>query len=104
MFLLFYLELPDILPLGDLGVRKGIAKHFGLRGTGKRGNLCMKNDVDMMNNAVKSFAPYRSLLSIYMWKVADTKDVYDGSTESAVAGTPRIVTPEKRAPRKRKRC
>ena len=28
MFLLFYLERPNVLPLGDLGVRKGIANQF----------------------------------------------------------------------------
>lgn len=103
MFLLFYLERPDILPLGDLGVRKGIAKHFGLRGTGKGGALCLKKDFDRMNDAVKPFTPYRSLLSFYMWKVADTKDVYDSSTQPAVTAVPRTVTPEKRAPTKRKR-
>ncbi|KAI2505891.1 Helix-hairpin-helix DNA-binding motif class 1 [Fragilaria crotonensis] len=75
MFLLFYLERPDIMPLGDLGVRKGIAKHFGLRGTGKHGTLCQKNDVDRMNDAAKPYAPYRSLLSFYMWKVADKRRV-----------------------------
>jgi 3-methyladenine DNA glycosylase/8-oxoguanine DNA glycosylase len=29
MFMMFTLHLPDVLPLGDLGVRNGIAKHFG---------------------------------------------------------------------------
>jgi DNA-3-methyladenine glycosylase II len=104
MFLLFYLERPDVMPLGDLGVRKGIAKHFGLRGTGKHGTLCQKNDLEKMNEAAKPYAPYRSLLSFYMWKVADTKDVYADSKQSAVTAAPRIATPEKYAPtRKRTR-
>lgn len=30
MYLLFHLGHPDVLPLGDLGVRKGMAVHFGL--------------------------------------------------------------------------
>jgi DNA-3-methyladenine glycosylase II len=30
MYLLFHLGHPDVLPLGDLGVRKGVAVHFGL--------------------------------------------------------------------------
>lgn len=102
MFLLFYLERPDIMPLGDLGVRKGIAKHFGLRGSGKKGSLCPKKDIDKMNDAVKAYAPYRSLLSFYMWKVVDTPDFVgsDDSMQSSVA--PPIVTPEKVAGQKKK--
>jgi DNA-3-methyladenine glycosylase II len=84
MFLLFYLERPDVMPLGDLGVRKGIAKHFGVRGSGKQGSLCPKKDVDKMNDAVKAYAPYRSLLSFYMWKVVDTPDFFVGDDSDAI--------------------
>mmetsp|Transcript_30990 Transcript_30990/g.51214 ORF Transcript_30990/g.51214 Transcript_30990/m.51214 type:complete len:328 (-) Transcript_30990:64-1047(-) len=98
MFLLFYLERPDVLPLGDLGVRKGIAKHFGMRGSGKQGSLCPKKDLDKIIKAVQPFAPYRSLFSYYMWKVADTPDFYksDGSPKKkATKKAVRIVTPVK---------
>lgn len=104
MFLLFYLERPDILPLGDLGVRKGIAKHFGLQGSGKKGSLCPKKDVDQILQAVKPYEPYHSLFSYYMWKVADTKDVYNDSKQSTKKVTPKTTaTPEKLSPRKRSR-
>ena len=36
MFLIFYLELPDILPLGDLGVRKEIPFSSQLKGAERR--------------------------------------------------------------------
>src|SRR6185436_15086893 len=31
MFLMFALARPDVLPVGDLGIRKGMQRHFGLR-------------------------------------------------------------------------
>lgn len=92
MFLLFYLERPDVLPLGDLGVRKGIAKHFGIQGSGNKGSLCPKKDLKKIENATKAYAPYRSLLSYYMWKVADTTDFYN---ENSSKDEIRVVTPEK---------
>jgi DNA-3-methyladenine glycosylase II len=98
MFLLFYLERPDVLPLGDLGVRKGIAKHFGMRGSGKQGSLCQKKDFDKIVKAVAPFAPYRSLFTYYMWKVADIKDVHstdDSPKKKATEKAATIVTPAK---------
>jgi DNA-3-methyladenine glycosylase II len=93
IFLLFYLERPNILPLGDLAVRKGIAKHFQLRGSGKQGALCPKKDLDKILDATKPFEPYRSLLSYYMWRVADTVDFYNDKNASASSAVQ--VTPEK---------
>lgn len=68
MFLIFHLHLPDVLPLGDLVVRKGIAELFSLQGP-----LCekKKKDSQKMIDIMKPFAPYRSLAAIYFWKVAD---------------------------------
>mmetsp|Transcript_10646 Transcript_10646/g.16301 ORF Transcript_10646/g.16301 Transcript_10646/m.16301 type:complete len:282 (-) Transcript_10646:1392-2237(-) len=77
MFLMFHLEKPDILPLGDLGVRKGIAKHFNLRGSGKHGRLCAKKDYHKIMEVTKPYKPYLSILSYYMWKVADTPYISD---------------------------
>jgi DNA-3-methyladenine glycosylase II len=76
MFMMFYLERSNVLPLGDLGVRKGIAKHFALRGKGKGGSLCPKNDAELIQKAFQPYRPYQSLASYYMWRVADTKDAY----------------------------
>ena len=36
MFLMFDLKRPDILPVGDLGVQKGMSMHFGMKGPGKK--------------------------------------------------------------------
>lgn len=73
MFLIFHLHLPDVLPLGDLNVRKGIAKLFSMKGKGKNGSLCEKQDAQKMKDIMKTFAPYRSLAVLYFWKVADSE-------------------------------
>ena len=77
MFLLFHLERPDVLPVGDLGVRKGLARHFGLDGKGRQKTLCPKKDHDLMLQTAAPFVPYRSLMTLYMWKAADTIDFYN---------------------------
>ena len=79
MFQMFYLEHPDVFPVGDLGVRKGIAKWFRLKGHGKGGTLCPKKDLETMQEKMKVYQPYQSLATYYMWKVADTADFYNSS-------------------------
>ena len=77
MFLMFSLEKPNVLPVGDLGVRKGLARHFSLRGSAKEGSLCPKKDLNLIQTTVQPFEPYQSLLSFYMWRVADTVDLFN---------------------------
>ena len=77
MFLMFYLERGDILPMGDFGIRKGLARHFQLSGKGKGGSLCAKNNINQMINIATPYQPYRSLLSYYMWRAADITDFYN---------------------------
>jgi DNA-3-methyladenine glycosylase II len=73
MFLQFYLERSNILPLSDLGVRKGIAKLFG---------CSSKDDTEHL---LRVYEPYRSLVTYYMWRVADTPTATTG--ERAVVAT-----------------
>ncbi|MEX2008112.1 MAG: DNA-3-methyladenine glycosylase [Candidatus Spechtbacterales bacterium] len=62
MFLMFHLGRPDVLPTGDLGVRKGMMMAYNLRKlpTPKR-----------MEQIARPWRPYRSAGSWYMWEVAD---------------------------------
>jgi DNA-3-methyladenine glycosylase II len=73
MYLIFHLKKADVLPLGDLGVRAGAARAFGVRGRGKNGALDMKKDADVLEALFAPYAPYRSLAAYYMWRVVDTK-------------------------------
>ena len=77
MFQMFSLQHPDVLPLGDLGVRKGAAKAFGLRGSGKAGVPDEKKDRDALLAAFEPYRPFRSLAAWYMWRVEDTPSFLD---------------------------
>lgn len=52
MYLMFHLGHPDVLPLGDLGVKKGIAVHFGMikgkQATAKGNNKNLPTADDMV--------------------------------------------------------
>lgn len=115
MFILFYLEKPNVFPFGDLGVRKGVAKVFKWKnGKGAKGSLCQKKDLEKALSLVKPYQPYQSLFTYYMWRAADTQDVYGPDDEKkkkekdnvkeevVVTTTPVASSPPKRSARKRK--
>jgi len=60
-FLIFQLERPDVLPVGNLGVRKGLAKFYGLDK--------MPTPAEM-EKLSEDWSPYRSYASYYLWKSA----------------------------------
>jgi 3-methyladenine DNA glycosylase/8-oxoguanine DNA glycosylase len=62
MFLIFGLNRLDVLPVGDLGVRKGLQLYFGLPGLPGPGE---------MSELTASWRPYRSIGSWYMWRVVE---------------------------------
>lgn len=63
MFLMFALARPDVLPVGDLGVRKGMQRHFGLR---------KLPEADKMSKLAAPWRPYRSVAAWYMWRLLET--------------------------------
>ena len=63
MFLMFYLNRPDVLPTGDLGVRKGMMMAYNLR---------KLPSPQRMHQIAKHWKPYRSIGTLYMWELADT--------------------------------
>jgi 3-methyladenine DNA glycosylase/8-oxoguanine DNA glycosylase len=62
MLLIFRLGRPDVLPLDDLGVRKG----FGL--TFRRGKL---PTASIMSRRGERWRPYRSVASWYLWRALE---------------------------------
>lgn len=62
MFLIFGLLRPDVLPVGDLGVRKGMQLYFGLR------DLPAPPE---MHGLAAPWQPYRSVASWYMWRLVE---------------------------------
>ncbi len=62
MFLMFTLNRMDVMPTGDLGIQKGFKEIFNLR---------KLPDEKKMLKLSKSWRPYRTVASMYLWKVAD---------------------------------
>jgi DNA-3-methyladenine glycosylase II len=63
MFLMFFLARPDVLPVGDLGIRKGMQRHFNLR---------KLPEADRMIELAAPWRPYRTIASWYMWRLLET--------------------------------
>jgi len=64
MFLIFALNRPDILPIGDLGTKKGFQKAF---------NLKKLPSEDMMRKLAKPHAGKRTLLTLHLWGILDNE-------------------------------
>ncbi|WP_336133548.1 DNA-3-methyladenine glycosylase family protein [Natronomonas amylolytica] len=68
MQLLFSLGRPDVFPVGDLGIRKGMRTLYGED----------LNRAEMVEEAER-WAPYRSYASLYLWRVEE--DIADSVAE-----------------------
>jgi len=62
MFLMFHLGRPDILPVGDQGIRRAIQVEYGLR---------KLPDAKRMRKIAKPWQPYRTLACLYLWSSLD---------------------------------
>jgi len=73
MFLIFALNRPDVLPLGDLGVRVGLRDHYGLA------------EVPTPNHCIElaePWRPYRTVAMWYLWNVQDAAPPIGSTAES----------------------
>lgn len=64
MLLVFRLGRPDVLPLDDLGVRRGLQVVDGLGELPSRLELAQRG---------QPWAPFRTLAALYLWRVADSR-------------------------------
>ena len=62
MFLMFQLGRPDVLPVGDLGVRNGMGRAYG---------LAQPPTPAEAREIGARWAPYRSVASWYMWRAVE---------------------------------
>ena len=67
MFMMFTMLKIDILPLGDLGIKKAIQKLFKLQN--------LPSDKLMIEKSLK-WKPYRTIASCYLWTLVDDGDVW----------------------------
>jgi DNA-3-methyladenine glycosylase II len=66
MFLMFHLGRPDVLPVGDLGIRRAIERGWGLPAI---------PDAEEMTRIAEPWRPYRTLASRYLWRSLDNEPV-----------------------------
>ncbi|KAK3134804.1 hypothetical protein QOZ80_5BG0410920 [Eleusine coracana subsp. coracana] len=64
MFMIFSLHRPDVLPCGDLGVRKGVQELYKLKALPKP---------EEMAALCERWRPYRSVGAWYMWRLMESK-------------------------------
>ena len=64
MFLMFHLGRPDVLPVGDLGIRKAMQVNYGL------GELPKAAEMEQIAEA---WRPHRSLAALYLWESLDNR-------------------------------
>ena len=56
MFLMFSMRRPDVFPIGDLGIRRGMELYFGIE------------DKEEMIERAEEWRPFRTVASVYLWR------------------------------------
>lgn len=64
MFLMFRLQRPDVLPVGDLGILTAVQKAYGLR---------KRPTPERLRKLGDAWKPYRSVACWYLWRSLDTQ-------------------------------
>lgn len=65
MFLIFVLNRPDVWPVGDLGVRRAVGKHFG---------PLAQSTTEQLVDLAEPWRPYRTVAAWYLWRSLDLPD------------------------------
>jgi DNA-3-methyladenine glycosylase II len=78
MFLMFALRRPNVLPVGDLGIRMAIQKLY------KKRKMPLARDIEKL---ARGWHPYCSVASWYLWRSLELKD--------AVPATKAVIKPKK---------
>ena len=62
MFLMFHLRRPDILPVGDLGIRRAVQVEYRMR---------KLPDAKRLEKVAKPWRPHRTLACLFLWSSLD---------------------------------
>ena len=63
IFLIFHLHRRDILPVGDLGIRRAVERAYGLPAVPKAAEL---------ERIAEPWRPYRTLACLYLWRTTES--------------------------------
>jgi DNA-3-methyladenine glycosylase II len=66
MFLMFHLQRPDVLAVGDLGIRRAVMLRYGLSA------LPAPAELEQLG---EPWRPYRTLACLYLWRSLDAQPV-----------------------------
>lgn len=88
MMLMFRLGRPDVLPVDDLGIRKGAQIVDGLDALPTPKELAARGE---------TWSPYRTLAGLYLWRIVDAAKDARAEASGKAAATPR--SPSTRAAR-----
>ena len=69
MFLMFHLGREDVLPVGDLGIRRAVQKAYDLPDA---------PDPDALRRLAAPWQPHRTLASFYLWESLELDNAPDG--------------------------
>jgi DNA-3-methyladenine glycosylase II len=69
MFLIFHLGRPDVLPVGDLGIRRAVEREYGLPQAPGPAEL---------ERIAEPWHPHRTLASLYLWRSLDNAPLPEG--------------------------
>jgi DNA-3-methyladenine glycosylase II len=64
MFLMFHLGRPDVLPVGDVGVRRAARRLY---------DLPAPPDAETLTRLAEPWRPYRTVASLYLWASLDNE-------------------------------
>ena len=62
MFMMFHLRRPDVLPVGDLGIKRAAERAYGLPAV---------PDADDLRTLAGPWRPWRTLACLYLWESLD---------------------------------
>jgi DNA-3-methyladenine glycosylase II len=66
MFLMFHLRRPDVLPVGDQGIRRAVKVQYRLR---------KLPEAKRLEKIARPWRPYRTLACLYLWSSLDSRPV-----------------------------
>jgi DNA-3-methyladenine glycosylase II len=70
MFLMFHLQRPDVLAVGDLGIRKAVMRHYRLDGL---------PEPDVIERIAAPWRPHRTLACRFLWRSLDAPGAPDAT-------------------------
>jgi DNA-3-methyladenine glycosylase II len=73
MFLIFHLDRADVLPVGDLGIRRAAERSYCLPAM---------PSLEELRAIAEPWRPHRTLACLYLWESLDTNNLSKGCPDA----------------------